>query len=204
MAGAKSDAQSRLMELWSRLGLPAPARDYPFLDTDDVPVGGRRKFELDLAWPGVKLGIEVEGGIWSGGAHGRGTGILRDIEKQNLAVMHGWRVLRTTSKDAERGDIIPLVARLLGYAITVRNVESVDWEHPNRREIRMRKQIATKQDRATTKKGTRMPKKSAPAKKSTPAKKDAPAKSKQQSLTVKKGTNEVVLKTPKGPKIVKV
>lgn len=55
-----------------------------------------RKFSFDRAWPGEKLAVEIEGGIWrrGGGAHSHPTSIMRDIEKYNAAVLLGWRVLR--------------------------------------------------------------------------------------------------------------
>jgi very-short-patch-repair endonuclease len=55
-----------------------------------------RRFRLDYAWTEAKLGLEVDGGVWSGGAHGRGTGIVRDQEKTNLAAGLGWRIIRVT------------------------------------------------------------------------------------------------------------
>lgn len=63
-----------------------------------------RKFRFDFAWPEHRLALEVEGGVWSGGAHGRGTGIVRDMEKATLAAEEGWRIIRVTpSKLATEG-----------------------------------------------------------------------------------------------------
>ena len=62
-----------------------------------------RKFRFDYAWPGDMIALEVEGGIYGGsaangrrykGAHSSISGMLRDIEKYNLAACNGWRVLR--------------------------------------------------------------------------------------------------------------
>ena len=68
--------------------LPRPVPEYRFHDT--------RKFRLDFAWPEHRVGLEVDGAVWTGGAHGRGTGIVRDQEKTNLAAGLGWRILRVT------------------------------------------------------------------------------------------------------------
>ena len=68
--------------------LPLPVAEYRFHAV--------RKYRLDWAWKDAKLGLEVDGGIWTGGAHGRGTGIVRDQEKTNLAAGLGWRILRVT------------------------------------------------------------------------------------------------------------
>ena len=73
------------------LGVPHPVAEHRF-----HPV---RKFRFDYAWTDVGLALEVDGGIWNGGgAHGRGTGIARDQEKQNLAAIDGWRILRIQPK----------------------------------------------------------------------------------------------------------
>ena len=74
--------------LLTKAKLPRPVPEFAFHPT--------RKFRLDWAWPDARLGLEVDGGIWSGGAHGRGTGIVRDQEKTNLAAGLGWRILRVT------------------------------------------------------------------------------------------------------------
>lgn len=65
-----------------------------------------RKFQLDLAVPEQRCGVEIEGGIWSAGAHGRPNGILRDMEKHNLLITLGWRVLRFTPTQVQHGEAI--------------------------------------------------------------------------------------------------
>jgi len=42
----------------------------------------------------IKIAIEAEGGVWTGGRHTRGGGYTKDAEKYNAAVVLGWRVLR--------------------------------------------------------------------------------------------------------------
>ena len=62
-----------------------------------------RKFRADFAWPAARLLVEVQGGAWSGQAHGSITGVLADIERLNIAMLNGWRVLRfATGKTWER------------------------------------------------------------------------------------------------------
>lgn len=54
-----------------------------------------RRFSLDIAFPELKIAIEVDG--WE--FHGKHKSAhLRDREKQNLLVLNGWRVLRYTAK----------------------------------------------------------------------------------------------------------
>ena len=55
-----------------------------------------RLFRIDYAIPEYKIAIEQEGGIWMKGnsGHSSGTGIARDMEKNNLLVEKGWRLIR--------------------------------------------------------------------------------------------------------------
>ena len=53
-----------------------------------------RKFAADFAWPDARLLVEVQGGIYSGEAHGSISGIKADIERLNLATLNGYRLLR--------------------------------------------------------------------------------------------------------------
>lgn len=73
-------------------------REYKF---DEREGKESRQFRFDYAWPQKRIALEVEGGIWrkGGGAHSHPTGIIRDIEKYNLAMMQGWRVIRLASGD---------------------------------------------------------------------------------------------------------
>lgn len=55
-----------------------------------------RKFRFDLAWPDYLCAVEVQGGIWTDGAHVRGAALLREFEKLRAACGLGWRVLPCT------------------------------------------------------------------------------------------------------------
>ena len=61
-----------------------------------------RKWRLDFAIVGLKIGIEIEGGVWSCGAHTRGKGFIEDMEKYNAAVTFGWVILRFTPQDLNK------------------------------------------------------------------------------------------------------
>ena len=61
----------------------------------------KRRFKFDVAFVEEKVAVECEGGIFTRQAHGSITGILRDIEKYNLATINGWKVLRYHSKLAQ-------------------------------------------------------------------------------------------------------
>lgn len=75
-----------------------------------------RKFRFDFAFvdPEHRLLIEINGGTFSGGAHGRGVGIARDYEKNNLAVLHGWRVLAFDTKQVKSGAALEVTEKVLG------------------------------------------------------------------------------------------
>ena len=49
-----------------------------------------RKFKADYCIIEWLLLLEIEGGVFTGNAHGSISGILRDIEKYNLAVIEGY------------------------------------------------------------------------------------------------------------------
>lgn len=53
-----------------------------------------RRFRLDYAWPDYRIGLEVQGGIWTRGRHSRGPGQKTDMEKNNLGILNGWRVFQ--------------------------------------------------------------------------------------------------------------
>ena len=61
-----------------------------------------RKWRIDFAIIDLKIGIEIEGGVWSCGAHTRGKGFIEDMEKYNAAVTLGWVILRFTPQDLNK------------------------------------------------------------------------------------------------------
>ena len=84
---AAEEAFSLFRALCKREGLPAPEREFQFCE---------RLWRFDAAWPAQKVGLEIDGGIWTQGRHTRGAGWLKDAEKLNTAASMGWRMLRTT------------------------------------------------------------------------------------------------------------
>ena len=60
-----------------------------------------RRFRADFVT--LDIVIEVEGGTWVEGRHSRGKGFEADCEKQNLAVIQGYRYLRVTPAQIEAG-----------------------------------------------------------------------------------------------------
>lgn len=84
-----SDLEDQFEFNLKALQFKPPVREYKFHPT--------RKWRFDFAWPDEKVAVEIEGGIWGGGRHTRGSGYTKDCEKYNVAVVMGWRVLRLTS-----------------------------------------------------------------------------------------------------------
>jgi hypothetical protein len=106
-------------------GWPEPERE--------VRVCKDRRFRFDYAWPEISfdeamelpdgafistlaggVALEVEGGVWMRGksGHSSGKGILRDMEKQNIAVANGWRVLRLTPAQVCKGELTQWLRKL--------------------------------------------------------------------------------------------
>lgn len=73
----------------------------------------KRKWRFDFAFPDKKLAVEIEGSIWRGGRHSRGTGFENDAEKYNAAAKAGWRVLRYSTGMVLAGDAINDVMEML-------------------------------------------------------------------------------------------
>lgn len=87
-----SELEWRLVDLIERAGLPSPTREFkaPWL----APTNGR----VDLAYEDHLLVIEADGRRW----HTQADAFLTDRERDNLAQLAGWRVLRFTWWDVEQ------------------------------------------------------------------------------------------------------
>jgi very-short-patch-repair endonuclease len=67
-----------------------------------------RKFELDFAWPELRLGVEVQGM-----AHRVKERFRADIEKRALALLAGWTVLEVDGASIRNGRAIEWLKQLL-------------------------------------------------------------------------------------------
>ncbi len=94
------------IKVWAAQGLPAPVTELVFHPT--------RKWRFDYAWPAFKVALEVEGGVWTGGRHTRGSGFVKDLEKYNAAACLGWRIIRVTPTDLMRTSTRDLIISALG------------------------------------------------------------------------------------------
>jgi hypothetical protein len=82
----------------------------------------RPHYRWDFAWPDLKVAVECNGGVWSGGAHGRPKGILRDYDKANRGRLAGWTLIAVTQRDVTSGEALRLIARALEDATAARSV----------------------------------------------------------------------------------
>lgn len=81
----------------------------------------QRLYRVDYAIPisqdekHLKIAIEVDGGIYAKGnsGHSSGTGIKRDMDKNNLLVASGWRLIRVTPSELITLDTINAIKNLL-------------------------------------------------------------------------------------------
>jgi hypothetical protein len=73
-------------------------------------------YAFDFAWPDRNpiILVEVQGGIWSGGAHVRPKGVLRDIDKHNRAAMAGYLLLYVTAESISNGTAVAMVEDIMG------------------------------------------------------------------------------------------
>lgn len=88
-----------------KIGLWTPERNYRF-----HPI---RRWEIDFAWPDRKIGIEIQGGVWNQGKHGRGSGIVKDMEKHNALMELNWRVWLFTPKQVKSGEAIKYMEKVI-------------------------------------------------------------------------------------------
>ena len=105
MAKKPSKLEALLLEKIREAQLPEPEREYKALKD--------RQFPWDLAWPEHRLLVEIQGGIYQRGAHSRGAGIERDMEKLNLATLAGYRSLQFSRGMIEDGTAVEVISRAL-------------------------------------------------------------------------------------------
>lgn len=68
-----------------------------------------RRWRFDFAFPALRLGVEVEGGLYSRGRHVRPAGYEADLEKYNAAALAGWMVLRFSPAQVRSGQAASMI-----------------------------------------------------------------------------------------------
>lgn len=94
-----------VLAYFEECGLPAPVREHAFHPD--------RKWRFDFAWLDQRIALEVEGGIWIGGGHSRGSGVAKDIEKYNAATVLGWRIIRCQPRDLCTTETVGMIHELI-------------------------------------------------------------------------------------------
>ena len=97
------------LKLLAKNRLPEPTPEHRF--------DSARKWRFDFAFVAHKVALEVEGGVFTGGRHTRGTGFLGDMEKYNAATLQGWRVLRVTPSTLCTSATFDMLKVALGDAV---------------------------------------------------------------------------------------
>jgi len=94
-----SDLETRALRVLVGAGLPAPRQQQV------VRVGSRR-FKLDLAYPDLRIGVELDG--WS--AHGGFAAFHGDRERDALLASAGWVVAHFSARTPEEGIVAAVTA----------------------------------------------------------------------------------------------
>lgn len=76
-----------------------------------------RKWRFDYAWLDQKLALEIEGAVWVEGRHTRGSGFVKDMEKYNVAVCLGWRILRCQPDELLSGRTLDNIRQALRWGV---------------------------------------------------------------------------------------
>jgi hypothetical protein len=97
----ESKIERRFAQQLAESGLPGHQRNYFFLHDRDL--------ELDFAWPGRKVAVEIQGM-----AHRIKGKFKRDIEKRALALLAGWKLLELDGASVRDGRGLEWLRQLLG------------------------------------------------------------------------------------------
>lgn len=88
-----------------QLKLPPLLAQWRF-ENSKYPNTAARKWRADFFFPDFGLICEIDGGIWIRGAHGHPSDILRNMAKQNDAMLLGFTVLRFIPREVKSGHAV--------------------------------------------------------------------------------------------------
>ena len=71
-----------------------------------------KDWRFDVAWPELKIAVEIDGAIGTG-RHTRREGFISDAQKDNMATAYGWRVFRFPGQEIKSGSAVALLARVI-------------------------------------------------------------------------------------------
>lgn len=112
------------------LGLPPPVAEYRFAAVavglgpgvrDRLIAARLQDWRYDLAWPrqcpvpglGGGLAVEIQGGLWTGGRHTRGSGYEQDLLKGEAGLLLGWTIYYCSPRRIKSGDAVQAIEKLL-------------------------------------------------------------------------------------------
>lgn len=93
------------------LALQLKALKIPF-EREVMFYNPHRLWRFDFLLTGTKIAIEVEGAVWSKGRHTRGSGWEADAIKYNSAAVLGYMVLRFSTGQVKKGEVISFLRRI--------------------------------------------------------------------------------------------
>lgn len=88
-----------------------------------------RRWRLDFAFPDLRIGVEIDGGIFAAenggevGKHARGAGRCNDMEKRNAAAELGWVILNYGPPHVRSGEAALQISRLVSSRPAVKPAE---------------------------------------------------------------------------------
>ena len=132
-AARLSEREKLERALWMRVeaaGLPLPVLQYYWARSEG------RQFRSDGAYVAERVLVEVDGGIWmpGGGGHSHPMHLETQHQRDNLAALLGWKLLRFTKRMIRSGEAVQTITRALGrrdassqlpLIATATNVESM-------------------------------------------------------------------------------
>tara|TARA_R110002020_G_scaffold47968_1_gene137144 strand:- start:326 stop:679 length:354 start_codon:yes stop_codon:yes gene_type:complete len=104
--GGKSELEERFSLQLAGHRISPPVREHRFHPS--------RKWRFDFAWPDQMVAVEIQGGVWTRGKHGRGAGLVSSFEKNNAAAILGWWVLQGDASMIRNGTLLDDVTAALG------------------------------------------------------------------------------------------
>jgi hypothetical protein len=107
--GIHASEHGLFYSLLKREGLPLPEPEFAFA------ADRGRKWRMDFCWPLHRVGLEIDGSIWTNGRHTRGSGWLKDTVKLNTAAAMGYRMLRASPQQLHDLALITTIRETLDY-----------------------------------------------------------------------------------------
>ena len=110
----KLDARLDLITQANLAGLPQCECEFMFAPVVD----GKhiRRWRADIAYPEQMVAVEIDGGMYTGGRHGGGPQVDKDLEKHAAYAALGWRVVRVTPSLIRKGIAIRWLRAVLSGA----------------------------------------------------------------------------------------